>query len=468
MSTTTTDGRIHLEPHPAAALFPMLSGDELAQLRANISDRKAQGLKPLLHDIVLDKPLDEGGRVLDGRNRLLACNMTGVEPTFTVYQGDDPIGFVIAANIHRRHLSASQRAAIAADLLPMYEAEAAARRAKGAEAGRAAQAKAALTADEGEVEPLDGEADAGAEATDEKPAQPVRARDQAAAVMNVSARSVESAANVREKGAPELVGAVKRGEVSVSTAEALTARPPAEQAAVVARGPKAAKAEAARIRAEEEAKRRTERDARIVAQSAGNAPLVGVNGKLYGVALIDPPWRYDAPISDSRRIENQYPTMSIEDLCALPVASLLTSDAIVFMWVTGPHDVSGEAQKLVEAWGLKLVSKTIWVKDTEAAVTERGGGSRAGMGRWQRVDHELVYWCVRGTPPTPATPVRPSSVIYRPRGKHSEKPDVVAELIERIYPGLPKLELFARGPRAGWDVWGNESAGKVAAPEVAA
>lgn len=461
MSTTTPDGRIHVEAHPAAALFPMLSGDELAQLRANILDRKAEGLKPLLHDIVLDKPLEEGGRVLDGRNRLLACNMAGVEPTFTVYKGDDPIGFVISANIHRRHLSPSQRAAIAADLLPMFKAEAEARRAKALEAGRATQAaRAAATEEDGEVEPLEGEAS-------EPAAEPIRARDQAAAVMNVSPRSVESASNVREKGAPELVEAVKRGEVSVSAAEALTARTPAEQAEVVAKGPKAVKAEAAKVRAEEEAQRRAEREAKIAEQAKGNRPLEGVGGKLYGCALIDPPWRYDAPISDSRRIENHYPTMTIEELCALPVPSILTADAIVFVWVTATHDVSGEAQRVIDAWGLRLVSKTIWVKDSEDAVTERGSASRAGTGRWQRIDHELLYWCVRGTPPVPAAPLKPSSVIYRPRGKHSEKPDVIAALIERLYPVLPRVELFARAPRPGWDVWGNESAGK-AAPEGAA
>jgi len=86
-----------------------------------------------------------------------------------------------------------------------------------------------------------------------------------------------------------------------------------------------------------------------------------------------------------------------------------------------------------------------WIKD------------RAGTGYWIRNQHELLVIAKRGDPPSPMPP--PPSVIRAARREHSRKPDEAYELIERMFPGLPKIELFARGQRAGWDAWGNEAEG---------
>jgi ParB-like chromosome segregation protein Spo0J len=91
------------EVHPVAALFPMMTADELAELAADITERG------LLHEIVLDTE----GRVLDGRNRLAACEIAGYEPLFTTYTRDDPAGYALAANIQRRNLTKGQIAMIA-------------------------------------------------------------------------------------------------------------------------------------------------------------------------------------------------------------------------------------------------------------------------------------------------------------------------------------------------------------------
>lgn len=93
--------------HPVADLFPMLADDELKELAADIKQRG------LLHPIVLDGPEDDGW-LLDGRNRLAACELAGVEPTFTRYDGSDPVGYILAANINRRHLTKGQQAMVAA------------------------------------------------------------------------------------------------------------------------------------------------------------------------------------------------------------------------------------------------------------------------------------------------------------------------------------------------------------------
>src|SRR5687767_89338 len=90
--------------HPVADLFPMLADDELRDLADDIKQRG------LLQPIVLDGE----GRVLDGRNRLAACRLAGVEPTFETYGGDDPDGYALSTNINRRHMTKGQQAMVAA------------------------------------------------------------------------------------------------------------------------------------------------------------------------------------------------------------------------------------------------------------------------------------------------------------------------------------------------------------------
>lgn len=96
------EGSRTLSVHPVADLFPMLTADELKDLAADIKERGQ------LHPIVLDSE----GRVLDGRNRLAACNLAGVEPRFETYDGDDPDGYALAVNLGRRHMTKGQKAMI--------------------------------------------------------------------------------------------------------------------------------------------------------------------------------------------------------------------------------------------------------------------------------------------------------------------------------------------------------------------
>jgi len=99
----TADTR--LDPHPLAALFPLMTGAAFEDLRASIA---SNGLR---EPIVLHE-----GMVLDGRNRLRACEETGTPPRFRELDGADPLAFVLDANLHRRHLSESQRAAVGAEM----------------------------------------------------------------------------------------------------------------------------------------------------------------------------------------------------------------------------------------------------------------------------------------------------------------------------------------------------------------
>lgn len=166
--------------------------------------------------------------------------------------------------------------------------------------------------------------------------------------------------------------------------------------------------------------------------------------KLYPVFYADPPWRYEHSKTHSRDIENQYPTMTLEEICDLPVADISTEHAILFLWATAPK--LEEAMQVIKAWGFTYRTCMVWDKEL------------MGMGYWTRVQHELLLIAVKGDFPVPEEENRVRSVYRENRGEHSTKPDYYRDLIERMYPDISRLELFARTADRPdrWDVWGNE------------
>jgi N6-adenosine-specific RNA methylase IME4 len=377
--------------HPLAGIFPLLDGAEFNEL---VADIEANGLH---EQMIIYEDM-----ILDGRNRYRACLAANVEPTYTVYQGDDPVSYVISLNLRRRHLDESQRAMVAAKL-------------------------ATLKRGDNQHSPI-GET----------------SQTKAAALLNVGKRSVERAAEVRDRGAPELVKAVERGEVSVSAAADLASLPAEGQREIVARGSREILAAAKAIRAQECAKRRAEWVARTIRLSNHTAPLV--RDRRYPIIYADPPWQfdvYDAESGLNRAAAAHYPTMELEDICKLPVADLATGDAVLFLWTTAPH--LQKAFEVLAAWGFEYRTNIAWAKD------------KTGLGYWVRNQHELLLIGARGNMRSPAEGTRPPSIIQAPRREHSRKPDEAYEIIERMYPELPKIELFARSAREGWAAWGNQA-----------
>lgn len=179
-----------LETHPAADLFPLMEG---AELKALAEDIKKNGLR---NPVVL---YAENGKrlVLDGRNRLRACEMAGVmaDTEFWVGEGS-PVEWVVSQNLHRRHLTTSQRAIVAAGLVPMFEAEAHARQTEGLKRGDKRPVSANL-----------------------REREPVHAAQKAAEAVNVAPRTVESALRVQREATPDVVEAIKAGEMTVHAAE---------------------------------------------------------------------------------------------------------------------------------------------------------------------------------------------------------------------------------------------------------
>ena len=182
--------------------------------------------------------------------------------------------------------------------------------------------------------------------------------------------------------------------------------------------------------------KRAEHNARIRTQPFPDG------SKLYSVVLADPPWHFTIDRSPSRRLDNHYNTMSLEDICALRVKDLLTTSAVLFLWVPAALMLN-EGKAVIEAWGFDYKTSVAWDK------------GRGGMGDYFRMRHEVLLFATKGRPLVPEPANRPDSVIVFPRRGHSEKP-YIYPMIEKMYPDFAYLELFARIFRRGWDLWGNE------------
>jgi N6-adenosine-specific RNA methylase IME4 len=196
------------------------------------------------------------------------------------------------------------------------------------------------------------------------------------------------------------------------------------------------------VKVEVKKQRRAARERELAAATEEASQVLGV--KLYGVLYADCPWRYNnPPMGDvARANEQHYPTEEVDTLCALKVPA--AEHCVLFLWATIP--MLPAALKVIEAWGFTYKSAITWVKD------------RAGTGYWVRGEVELLLIGTRGEVPAPAPGEQPPAVIDAPRGAHSEKPAVFRDEIARLFPNVPKLEMFARGgPIEGWDRWGNEA-----------
>jgi hypothetical protein len=196
-----TEKNEELPVHPAAELFPMMTGKELKELADDI---KANGL--------VDPLLTHEGKLLDGRNRLAACRLVGVEPRYSEapLNGHSALLFVVSKNLHRRMLTQAQRAAIAAELMPQLQAEAKERIKEGASAG-------GHTAGSGRPKNSPTPKTAGGYLPNKKSAMQGEARNIAATAMQVGKTSVSTAAAVR-KADPQLFEQVKAGTVGLHKA----------------------------------------------------------------------------------------------------------------------------------------------------------------------------------------------------------------------------------------------------------
>jgi N6-adenosine-specific RNA methylase IME4 len=178
--------------------------------------------------------------------------------------------------------------------------------------------------------------------------------------------------------------------------------------------------------------------------------------KRYDLILADPPWQYQnyaAPPGEmherARGANKHYPTMTLDSLMELPISQLANDDCVLFMWAVWP--LIEDAFDLIRAWGFTYKTLAFdWVKWNSSGI-----GVFVGMGNYTRSNPEPCLLAFNGNP-LPVADHAVAAVTFSPVEKHSKKPQEIQDKIERLYPDLSKLELFARRQRDGWDVWGNE------------
>lgn len=194
-------------------------------------------------------------------------------------------------------------------------------------------------------------------------------------------------------------------------------------------------------------------------------PFGGLPRGHFRTICADPPWRFRtwSETNQAKSPSKHYDLMTLDDIKALPVASLAADDAVLLLWSVNP--MIPHALEVMTAWGFTY--KTIgfvWAKTTSRTDMSWAPKYHMGLGYWTRANVEIVLLGVRGKPKRTGKGVR--QLIVAPKREHSRKPDEFYERAERLCDG-PYLELFSRQSRPGWSAFGNEAGKFDANREVA-
>jgi N6-adenosine-specific RNA methylase IME4 len=168
-----------------------------------------------------------------------------------------------------------------------------------------------------------------------------------------------------------------------------------------------------------------------------------MSGERYSLVYCDPPWTYRNKRTGGSMKSgsaDKYDLLTTDEICKLDVPSIVTADAALFLWATVP--LLDEAFEVINAWGFKYKTSLFWVKE-----------GRLGLGYWFRGGVEVLLLGIKGKVPAFRFPIV-NYLIEKPR-EHSRKPDFYYSLLERTHL-TPRVELFARHRRPGWDCFGNE------------
>lgn len=181
--------------------------------------------------------------------------------------------------------------------------------------------------------------------------------------------------------------------------------------------------------------------------------LAAAEGRRFGTILADPPWQFQnktGKVAPEHRRLSRYSTLSLEDISRLPVREVAADVAHLYLWI--PNALLPEGLAVMQAWGFQYKSNIVWHK-----VRKDGGSDGRGVGFYFRNVTELILFGVRGKNARTLAPGRRQvNYIASRKREHSRKPDEQYTVIESCSPG-PFLELFARGERPGWTVWGNQA-----------
>jgi len=166
----------------------------------------------------------------------------------------------------------------------------------------------------------------------------------------------------------------------------------------------------------------------------------------FRIFYADPPWQYNDKCEDgaiqSGGADKHYPTMSIEELCAMPIKDISLDDAVLFLWTTSP--LLEDSFKVINSWGFKYKTSFVWDK------------VKHNMGHYNSVRHELLLICTKGSCQPDNIKLFDSVQVIEKSNIHSQKPEEFYNIIETLYTHGNRIELFARNKRNGWDSYGNE------------
>ena len=176
-------------------------------------------------------------------------------------------------------------------------------------------------------------------------------------------------------------------------------------------------------------------------------------GQQFGTVLADPPWRFHnrtGKVAPEHRRLSRYETLSVEEIAELPIADYVDEVAHCYLWV--PNALLPFGLAVLESWGFEYKTNLIWHK-----IRKDGGSDGRGVGFYFRNVTEVILFGVRGKGARTLQPGRRQvNLIATRKREHSRKPDEQYEIIEGCSWG-PYLELFGRGQREGWTMWGDQA-----------
>lgn len=367
-------------------LIPPLTAEEYAGLEESI-----------LQEGCRDALIVWGDTLIDGHNRFEICTRHNIpfEITEMLFPSRvDVIAWIIKNQFGRRNLPAYERARLALRLKPVI----------------AEKAK----------ENLVTHTDDGYQGL-QNSAKAVDTRKELAAAAGVSHDTIAKVEKIEAHATPEMKEQLRAGQMSINQAYQTVRREEKKQAV--------------QQRIEEHATVQT------------GVVDIQTTARKYNIIYADPPWRYWE--SGNKNQALHYTTMTIDEICGLPIKNIADDDCVLFLWVTYP--ILQEAFKVIEAWGFKYSTAAfVWVKKNK-----QQDSPFIGCGAWTRANSEICLLATKGNVMRLDAGI--SQIIESPIEEHSKKPDIVRELITRLVGELPRVELFCRYPAQGWDVWGNEA-----------
>lgn len=177
------------------------------------------------------------------------------------------------------------------------------------------------------------------------------------------------------------------------------------------------------------------------------------NGQKFSTIYADPPWRFQnrtGKVAPENKKLNRYETMDLEAIKALPVPEISSEKSHLYLWV--PNALLPDGLEVMKAWGFAYKGNIVWEK-----VRKDGQPDGRGVGFYFRNVTEILLFGIRGDNNRTLAPARSQvNLIRTMKREHSRKPDEIIPIIERCSPG-PFIELFARGDRNGWAMWGNQA-----------